>query len=168
MTDLSLAFGGLVLDRASRTVSFRGRKMSISRTECAILEALLEHPGAMVSRMQLRQVLYGTREPGILGNPVQVHIHNLRAKFADGDVIRTLRGAGYAINRSTLLALGSAGEEINVCGAGDYAEGHDGRVDLLDEGTALGKEQRRKQHREQEHREHGDADLEVDAVPRNE
>ena len=70
--------------------------LNLSPRERAILEALLERPGRPISRRQLRERLYGAREPEVLGNPVQVHIHNLRAKLGEG-VIRTIRGLGYFI-----------------------------------------------------------------------
>ena len=68
----------------------------LSPRERAILEALLERAGRPVSRMQLRERLYGAREPEVLGNPIEVHIHNLRTKLGQG-VIRTARGLGYFI-----------------------------------------------------------------------
>ena len=68
----------------------------LSPRERAILAALLERPGRPISRRQLRERLYGAREPDVLGNPVEVHIHNLRTKLGKG-VIRTVRGLGYLI-----------------------------------------------------------------------
>ncbi len=70
--------------------------VNLSPRERAILEALLERPGRPISRMQLRERLYGAKEPEVLGNPVEVHIHNLRTKLGAG-VIRTARGLGYFI-----------------------------------------------------------------------
>ena len=89
----------LTVDRSSRIVTHEGRTVFVSRCEFEILQALLDRPGTPVSRMQLRERLYGEREPGILGNPVQVHVHNLRTKLGGG-VIRTLRGVGYVIERA--------------------------------------------------------------------
>jgi len=101
MNDLSTEFTQLLVDPASRTVTCRGREIRLSAREFAILEVLIARPGTTVSRMELRERLYGTREPDILGNPVQVHMHNLRAKLGE-DVIRTVRGAGYVISASSL------------------------------------------------------------------
>jgi DNA-binding response OmpR family regulator len=101
MNDLSGGFVRLYIDRASRTVMLRGREIKLSVREFAILEALVERPGTPVSRIELRERLYGSREPDILGNPVQVHMHNLRAKLSD-DVIQTVRGAGYVIGAAWL------------------------------------------------------------------
>ena len=101
MTEPIPAYGELIIDRSSRTVTCRGREVTLSGREFAILEMLIARPGTPVSRIELREQLYGTREPDILGNPVQVHIHNLRAKLGD-DVIQTVRGSGYVISASWL------------------------------------------------------------------
>ena len=97
MNDLSPGFAQLVVDRGSRTVICRGHETKLSAREFAILEVLIERPGTPVSRMELRERLYGTREPDILGNPVQVHMHNLRAKLGE-EVIQTVRGLGYVVS----------------------------------------------------------------------
>jgi|SRR5690349_22327298 len=101
MNDLSPDYGQLLIDRVARTVSFRGRELNLSPREFAILEVLIERPGTPVSRMELRERLYGTREPDILGNPVQVHMHNLRAKLGE-EVIQTVRGSGYVVGAAWL------------------------------------------------------------------
>jgi len=96
MTDVSSGLAHVVIYRPSRTVTLRGQQIRLSAREFAIFEALVERPGTPLSRMELRARLYGAREPDILGNPVQVHMHNLRAKLGEG-VIRTVRGLGYVI-----------------------------------------------------------------------
>jgi two-component system response regulator QseB len=79
-----------------RGIAMDTTTVNLSPRERAILEALLERPGRPISRMQLRERLYGAKEPEVLGNPVEVHIHNLRTKLGAG-VIRTARGLGYFI-----------------------------------------------------------------------
>lgn len=101
MNDLSHGLAQLVVARGSRTVMLRGREIKLSAREFAILEVLIERPGTPVSRMELRERLYGMREPDVLGNPVQVHMHNLRAKLGD-EVIQTVRGLGYVISAALL------------------------------------------------------------------
>ena len=58
--------------------------------------------GRPISRRQLRERLYGAREPEVLGNPVQVHIHNLRAKLGEvhATLIQTVRSVGYRFGQS--------------------------------------------------------------------
>lgn len=78
------------------SIRSEGRVVNLSPTERAILEALLERPGRPMSRMQLRERLYGAKEAQVLGNPIEVHIHYLRKKLG-ARMIRTLRGFGYFV-----------------------------------------------------------------------
>jgi two-component system response regulator QseB len=96
MPESPALFGEFLIDRSSHMVMVDGKTVALSPREFDILEALLERPGVPLSRMQLRERLYGERL--ILGNPAQVHVHNLRAKLGN-DVIRTVPGLGYAIAR---------------------------------------------------------------------
>lgn len=88
-----LSWGGLVLDPARREVTLDGAPISLSRREFAVLEALMERPGIILSREDLQERLYGWLDE-IESNTVEVHVHKLRAKLWR-DVIRTVRGVGY-------------------------------------------------------------------------
>jgi two-component system, OmpR family, response regulator len=90
-----LAFGTLTLNPATHEVTYRGRDVPVSARELALLQALLERPGAALSRAQLEERLYGWGEE-VASNSVEVHIHNLRRKLGEG-AIRTVRGIGYAL-----------------------------------------------------------------------
>lgn len=90
-----LKHGDLVLDPKARLAWLGDRDISLSRREFAILEALIERPGQVLSRGQLEERLYGWQED-IGSNAVEVHIHHLRAKLGAG-LIRTMRGLGYAL-----------------------------------------------------------------------
>jgi two-component system, OmpR family, response regulator QseB len=91
--DSNIRYGELVLDTASRTISRNGAQVALSGHEYAVLEALLQRPGAVLSRTQLEDRLYGWDE-AIGSNAIEVYIHGLRRKLGS-DVIRTLRGVGY-------------------------------------------------------------------------
>jgi len=93
--DPAIQHGDLRLDPVTRTVEHKGRPVSLSAHEYAVLEALLQRPGAVLSRAQLEDRLYGWDEP-IGSNAVEVYIHGLRRKLGP-DAIRTLRGVGYFI-----------------------------------------------------------------------
>jgi DNA-binding response OmpR family regulator len=67
----------------------------LSGREFAVLQALLERPGAVLSRTQLEERLYGW-EDEITSNAVEVHIHHLRHKLEPA-LIRTVRGVGYMV-----------------------------------------------------------------------
>jgi two-component system, OmpR family, response regulator QseB len=87
--------GALSLDPATHEVRFAGRAVAVSAREFALLHALAERPGAVLSRAQLEEKLYGWNE-AVGSNAVEVHVHNLRRKLAD-DVIVNVRGLGYRL-----------------------------------------------------------------------
>ncbi len=87
--------GALRLDPAARTVEYRGQPVALSAREFALLRALMERPGAALSREQLEDRLYGWGEE-VESNAVEVHVHNLRRKL-NPSVIRTVRGVGYRL-----------------------------------------------------------------------
>jgi DNA-binding response OmpR family regulator len=87
--------GPIALDPATRAVTLRGRPVELSGREFALLQALLARPGAVLSRAQLEERLYGWDEE-VGSNAVEVHIHNLRRKLG-ADAIRNVRGVGYTI-----------------------------------------------------------------------
>ena len=87
--------GPISLNPATREVRVHDRPVSLSGREYAVLEALLERPGSVLSRAQLEERLYGWGEE-VASNTVEVHIHNLRRKLGS-DVIRNERGIGYSI-----------------------------------------------------------------------
>jgi two-component system response regulator QseB len=70
----------------------------LSAHEYSVLEALLQRPGAVLSRAQLEERLYGWDQP-IGSNAIEVYIHALRRKLG-GDAIRTLRGVGYFVPKA--------------------------------------------------------------------
>jgi two-component system, OmpR family, response regulator len=87
--------GSLVIDPASRQVRWKGELVALSAREYALLAALAERPGLVLSRAQLEERLYGWNE-AVGSNAVEVHIHNLRKKLGEG-VIRNVRGLGYSL-----------------------------------------------------------------------
>ena len=72
-----------------------GKPVALSAREFALLEALLARPGAILSRAQLEDKLYGWNEE-VGSNAVEVHLHALRRKLAV-DTIRNVRGVGWMI-----------------------------------------------------------------------
>jgi len=90
-----LQHGELTLDPATRRATWKGQPVALSAREYALLAALLERPGAILSRAQLEQRLYGWGEE-IESNAVEVHIHHLRRKLG-ADTIRNVRGLGYTL-----------------------------------------------------------------------
>jgi len=90
-----LAWNGVELDPGRRTVEVDGKPVGLSRREFSILEALMRHPGTVLSKDQLADRLYGWEED-VESNAVEVHVHHLRVKIGR-DAIETVRGLGYRL-----------------------------------------------------------------------
>ncbi len=91
----TLCTNEIELDLSSHEVKYRGYAEMLPAREFALLQALLERPGTILSRTQLEDKLYGWGEE-VESNAVDVLIHYVRRKF-DKDIIRNVRGAGWMI-----------------------------------------------------------------------
>ncbi len=87
--------GELRMNLDTHQVVLAGRDVALSAREFAVLHALLERPGAILSRMQLEQRLYGWGEE-IESNALDVHLHGLRRKLGAG-LIQNVRGVGWRV-----------------------------------------------------------------------
>ncbi|MEP6678976.1 MAG: response regulator [Betaproteobacteria bacterium] len=85
----------LALDTATRVVVHAGQQVDLSLREFALLAALLERPGAALSKSQLEERIYKWGDE-VESNAVEVHVHHLRRKLG-AETIRTIRGVGYAL-----------------------------------------------------------------------
>jgi len=90
-----VACGRIELRPATREVRVAGAPVALSAREYALLEALLDRPGAILSRAQLEEKLYGWNDE-VESNAVDVHLHGLRRKLG-ADAIRNVRGVGWMI-----------------------------------------------------------------------
>ena len=104
--DNVLRHGDLALDTATHAVTKGGKVVDVSAREFALLAALLERPGAALSKTQLEERIYRWGDE-VESNAVEVHIHNLRKKLAP-DFIRTVRGVGYIVDPQEPAAAGLA------------------------------------------------------------
>jgi two-component system response regulator QseB len=86
---------GVSLNPKTHQVLRDGKEVTLSAREFALLEALLDRPGAILSRPQLEQRLYGWGEE-VESNTIEVHIHSLRKKLG-AEFIRNVRGVGYRV-----------------------------------------------------------------------
>ncbi|WP_454766767.1 response regulator [Cupriavidus campinensis] len=87
--------GELRIDTAGRSVMRGAARIDLTASEWALLEALIQHPGMIVSRSRLEDRLYSFNEE-IGSNTIEVHMSRLRKKLG-ADVIETLRGLGYRL-----------------------------------------------------------------------
>lgn len=88
----------LQLDLRTREIIYRSARAKLSAREFALLHALVEHPGAILSRRQLEERIYGW-DDAVSSNAVEVIIHGLRRRFGT-EVIRNVRGLGWKVAKS--------------------------------------------------------------------
>jgi two-component system, OmpR family, phosphate regulon response regulator PhoB len=94
-----LEFGDIVLDAETHRVTRGDRPLKLGPTEFRLLSTFMEKPGRVWSREQLLDRVWG-RDIYVDTRTVDVHIGRLRKALTvngDGDPIRTVRGAGYAL-----------------------------------------------------------------------
>jgi two-component system OmpR family response regulator/two-component system response regulator QseB len=86
---------GLMLDPSSHEVSYLGKPLSLSSREFALLHALVDKPGQVLTKAALEEKLYGWNEE-VESNTIEVYIHRLRRKLGT-QFIRNVRGVGYKV-----------------------------------------------------------------------
>jgi DNA-binding response OmpR family regulator len=94
--DEVLAADGLVLRRDSREVTVSGAEVELTGKEFDLLACFLEHPGIVLSRERLLDLVWGMTYPGGT-RTVDVHVAQLRRKLGAAERIRTVRGSGYKL-----------------------------------------------------------------------
>jgi two-component system response regulator PhoP len=99
LKNTTLRVGPVAMSIAEQRVSVSGRDIDLSPTEYRILEYLMHHPRAVVSKERLLEHLYDfTWEHH--SNVIEAHISNLRRKLRNASefaVVETLRGRGYRL-----------------------------------------------------------------------
>ncbi len=91
--------GTLTLDPATRQAcAAGGAPVLLSQREFALLQALLLRPGAILSRSELEDRIYGWGEE-VESNAVEYLIHALRRKLG-AEAIRNVRGVGWRVDKS--------------------------------------------------------------------
>ena len=92
-----LRVGDVELDPASHGVRFQGQPVDLAPREFAVLQELLLQAGRVLTKQQLESRLYEW-DQSLESNAIEVHVHHLRRKLRP-DVITTIRGVGYLIQR---------------------------------------------------------------------
>lgn len=85
------------LDLAGQELTYNGVTRVLSPREFALMHALMERPGVILSKAQIEDRLYGWG-PGAESNTVDVLIYAIRRKF-DKNVIYNIRGAGWMVRK---------------------------------------------------------------------
>ncbi len=89
--------GGVSLDAERHRAEVNGEPVALTATEFRLLEDLLRHSGAVRTREQLLNTVWGYSFEGY-ARTVDTHVRRLRAKLgAAADVIETVRGVGYRL-----------------------------------------------------------------------
>ncbi len=98
-----LEYADIQMDLARHRVMRQGKSISLGPTEFRLLRVLMERPTRVFSREQLLDRAWG-REIYIESRTVDVHIRRLRKALnisSSQDIIRTVRGGGYALDENS-------------------------------------------------------------------
>ena len=102
LADDRLVFGDIVVDRVSYRVKRGERDVHLGPTEFRLLDYFMQHPGRVFSREQLLDAVWGS-DVYVEARTVDVHVGRLRKALNEGDEvdpIRTVRSAGYALDKT--------------------------------------------------------------------
>lgn len=97
--DRPLRAGQVMVDPARRRAWRGERELDLTRREFDLLEVLAQHPGRVLSRAQLLELVWGY-DFEVESNVVDVFVGYLRRKLeAEGEhrVLRTVRGVGFTL-----------------------------------------------------------------------
>ncbi|WP_406270449.1 response regulator transcription factor [Nocardia sp. NBC_00881] len=86
--------GDVRVDLGARVVEVAGAPVTLTQKEFELVEALVERPGAAVSRQQLMDRIWGDAFVAV-SRSLDVHMTGLRAKLNRPGLITTIRGYGY-------------------------------------------------------------------------
>ena len=93
-----LSNGLLTLDPVTREATSSDATARLSAREFSLLQALLIRPGAILSRAELEDRLYGWGDE-VESNAVEFLIHSLRKKLGN-DAIKNVRGVGWMVQKT--------------------------------------------------------------------
>ena len=97
--DQHLSYGPIELDVEAHRVTVAGANVDLTAKEFALLQALLENAGKVLSRADLKEKVWHF-EPDAETKVVDLYVHYLRKKLGSaGDLINTVRGIGYSLGR---------------------------------------------------------------------
>jgi two-component system phosphate regulon response regulator PhoB len=96
LTSAVIAVGSLTLNKETHQVTYEGRPCALGPTEFRLLQAFLEHPARVFSRDILIQRGWDAHAD-VEPRTIDVHINRLRKAIGNPDIIRTVRGGGYAL-----------------------------------------------------------------------
>lgn len=99
--DAALTCGGVTLDAAAREARVGENAVRLTRTEAAILRALMREPGRAVSKSALLERI-ARDTPDCTENSLKIHVSNLRKKLRDAgapDAVEAVWGVGFRFKK---------------------------------------------------------------------
>ena len=90
----TLSYADLVLDLEARRATRAGRSIELTGREVGLLELLLREPGRVVTRERALAEIW---DDAAQDNVVDRYVTRLRRKLGEPPLIRTVRGAGFAL-----------------------------------------------------------------------
>jgi len=95
----TIKYGRIQVNPATMEVQLDGDSVDLGRREFTLLLEFINHPGQILSRVKLEDVVYGW-DGEVESNSIEVHIHHLRKKLYP-EFIKTVRGMGYKADKPT-------------------------------------------------------------------
>jgi two-component system, OmpR family, response regulator ChvI len=99
--DKPVEVGSLKIDRERHLVTWEGKLIELTVTECLLLISLAERPGTVKKRGQLMDAAY--QGMSVADRTIDSHVRNIRKKFKDADakaeLIKTVHGLGYKLEK---------------------------------------------------------------------
>ena len=92
-----LSNGVISLNPATHEAQQEGTTWQLTSREYALLQALMNHPGTILSRSDLERQIYGWNEE-VESNAIEFLIHAIRKKLG-ASAIRNVRGVGWMVDR---------------------------------------------------------------------
>ena len=92
-----LRFGELTLDLYGRALWFRGKTISLTSIELAVLRELIKARGRPLSRIELLDQAWGEEDLEVSERAVDNGILRLRRKLPEPEAIETVRSVGFRL-----------------------------------------------------------------------
>lgn len=102
LTSSCITYQDLTLHTDTREVCIDGKQIKLTRTEYAILKALMTHPTQVITKSVLLDLLC-EETPDCTESSLKMHISNLRKKLREvssNEYIEAIWGIGYKLNIS--------------------------------------------------------------------
>ncbi|MCB2300816.1 response regulator transcription factor [Clostridium tagluense] len=94
-----LKYGTMELDKEKCIIQIDENTVDVTKTELAIIEALMKRPGKVFTKEELYECAWGDTSYVVDDNTIRVTISRLREKIGEKR-IKTIRGLGYRLEKN--------------------------------------------------------------------